>query len=88
MKYKFRVEFLEEANEFLAGLDEKPRSKIFYNIWKARSVNDKELLTKRIIGCSHFGTIQTKQIQSLLPHTDLSKQQTKSRKVTLTKQRG
>lgn len=43
MKYKFRVEFLEEANEFLAGLDEKPRGKIFYNIWKARSVNDKEL---------------------------------------------
>lgn len=46
MKYKFRVEFLEEANEFLAGLDEKPRSKIFYNIWKARSVNDKELFKK------------------------------------------
>ena len=44
--YKFRVEFLEEANEFLRGLDEKARDKIFYNIWKARSSNDKELFKK------------------------------------------
>jgi phage-related protein len=44
--YKFRVEFLEEANEFLGGLDEKVRDKIFYNIWKARSTNDKELFKK------------------------------------------
>lgn len=44
--YKFRVEFLEEANEFLAGLDEKARDKIIYNIWKARSTNDKELFKK------------------------------------------
>lgn len=45
-EYKFRVEFLEEANEFLAKLDEKARDKIFYNIWKSRSTNDKELLKK------------------------------------------
>jgi len=44
--YKFRVVFLEEANEFLDGLDEKSRDKIFYNIWKARSTNDKELFKK------------------------------------------
>ncbi|MEN6452944.1 MAG: type II toxin-antitoxin system RelE/ParE family toxin [Prolixibacteraceae bacterium] len=44
--YKFRVEFLEEANQFLNGLDEKARDKIFYNIWKARSTNDKELFKK------------------------------------------
>ena len=46
MAYKFRVEFLEEAKEFLDGLDEKARDKIFYNIWKARSTNDKELFKK------------------------------------------
>jgi len=45
-KYKFRVIFLEEANEFLDRLDEKSRDKIFYNIWKARSSNDKELFKK------------------------------------------
>ena len=46
MDYRFRVDFLEEAKEFLDKLDEKPRDKIIYNIWKARSINDKELLKK------------------------------------------
>jgi len=44
--YKFRVVFLEDANEFLDSLDEKARDKVFYNIWKARSSNDKELFKK------------------------------------------
>ena len=44
--YKFRIEFLEEAKEFLDRLDEKTRDKIIYNIWKARSTNDKELFKK------------------------------------------
>lgn len=43
---KFRVEFLEEVKDFLDNLDEKARDKIFYNIWKARSTNDKELFKK------------------------------------------
>lgn len=45
-EYKFEVQFLEEAKEFLDGLDEKARDKIIYNIWKARSTNDKELFKK------------------------------------------
>jgi phage-related protein len=45
-EYNFRVDFLEDAKEFLDGLDEKARDKIFYNIWKARSSNDKELFKK------------------------------------------
>ena len=44
--YKFRVDFLEEAKTFLDSLDEKSRDKIVYNIWKARSTNDKELFKK------------------------------------------
>jgi phage-related protein len=44
--YKFRVEFLEEVKSFLDKLDEKARDKIIYNIWKARSTNDKELFKK------------------------------------------
>ena len=44
--YKFRVDFLENAKDFLDELDEKARDKIFYNIWKARSSNDKELFKK------------------------------------------
>ena len=44
--YRFRVDFLDEAKEFLDGLDEKSRNKIVYNIWKVRSLNDKELFKK------------------------------------------
>lgn len=44
--YKFRVDFLDDAKEFLDGLDEKARQKIIYNIWKSRSINDKELFKK------------------------------------------
>ena len=46
MKYKFRAIFLEEAKVFFDNLDEKARVKIFYNIWKVRNKNDKELLKK------------------------------------------
>ena len=45
-EYKFRVEFLEEAKEFLDEVEEKARGKIVYNIWKTRSSNDKELFKK------------------------------------------
>lgn len=45
-KPKFRVEFLEEAAEFLELLDEKIGDKIIYNITKARYSNDKELFKK------------------------------------------
>jgi len=45
-QYKFEVEFLEEAKNFLDDLDDKAREKIIYNIWKARLTNDKELFKK------------------------------------------
>lgn len=44
--YKFRVEFMEDAKQFLDKLDGKARDKVYYNIWKARSTNNKELLKK------------------------------------------
>jgi phage-related protein len=46
LKEKFQVEFLEEAVEYLENLDEKSRSKIIYNIDKARFVNDPKLFKK------------------------------------------
>jgi phage-related protein len=46
MKSKFDVEFLPEAVEFLEGLDDKTREKIYYNIRKAQVVNDNELFKK------------------------------------------
>ena len=45
-KIKFNVYFLDDAKQFLDKLDEKARDKIIYNIWKARSTNDKELFKK------------------------------------------
>ncbi len=46
MKAKFETIFLKEASDFLADLDEKPRDKIFYNIWKSTQVTDNELFKK------------------------------------------
>jgi phage-related protein len=46
MTEKFKVQFLEEAAEFLDSLDEKARDKVIYNIQKARFSNDKELFKK------------------------------------------
>jgi len=45
-KPKFTVLFLQETKEFLDNLDSKPRDKILYNIWKARSIVDNELFKK------------------------------------------
>jgi len=45
-EYRFRVDFLEEAKEFISEQNEKTRKKILYNIWKVRSVNDNKLFKK------------------------------------------
>ena len=46
MNPKFKVQFLEDAAEFIDKLDEKTRDKIIYNIQKSRISNDKELFKK------------------------------------------
>ena len=46
MEAKFDVLFLEDARIFLADLDEKTRTKILYNIDKARVLNDPKLFKK------------------------------------------
>ncbi len=46
MKQKFEVIFLEEAIEFISELDEKSRNKVFYNIDKAKYINDPKLFEK------------------------------------------
>ena len=45
MRY-FETRFLEEANEFISGLDLKTARKIFYNIDLAEQTNDPKLLKK------------------------------------------
>lgn len=46
MRHKFEVVFLEEAIDFIDGLDEKSRNKVFYNIDKSKLVNDPKLFKK------------------------------------------
>jgi phage-related protein len=46
MTGKFNILFMEDAREFLRGLDEKSSDKIIYTIDKARLHNDKELFKK------------------------------------------
>lgn len=45
MRY-FETKFLEEADEFISGLDQKTIKKIFYNIDLAEQTNDPKLFKK------------------------------------------
>jgi len=42
----FETIFLEEADEFIAGLDQKSARKVFYNIDLAEQLNDPKLFKK------------------------------------------
>lgn len=54
---KFKVQFLDEAYEFLENLDEKAREKIYYNIRKVQVTNDKELFKKLTSEIWEFRTL-------------------------------
>ena len=69
---KFKVEFLEEASEFLDRLDEKVRDKIIYNITKARFSNDKELFKKLTDEIWEFRTLFSKSHYRLFAFWDKS----------------
>ena len=56
----FKVTFLEEAKQFLDSLDEKPREKIFYNIWKSKISKDEDLLKKLDDEIWEFRTLYNK----------------------------
>ena len=66
----FKVKFLEEAKEFLDSLDEKPRDKIFYNIWKSKMAKDEELLKKLDDDIWEFRTLYNKIAYRLFAFQD------------------
>ena len=66
----FKVKFLEEAKQFLDSLDEKPRDKIFYNIWKSKNVKDEELLKKLDNEIWEFRTLYNKSAYRLFAFWD------------------
>lgn len=60
MNPKFKVEFLDEAIEFLESLDEKTRAKIYYNIKLSQYRNDNELFKKLTDTIWEFRTLYNK----------------------------
>ena len=60
MEPKFKVEFLDEAVEFMESLDEKTRTKIYYNIKLSQYKNDTELLKKLTDTIWEFRTLYNK----------------------------
>ena len=56
----FKVKFLEDAKVFLDSLDDKPRDKIVYNIWKSKGIKDDELLKKLEDDIWEFRTLYNK----------------------------
>jgi len=71
---KFKVEFLEEAAEFLDSLDEKVRDKIIYNITKAQFSNNKELFKKLTDEIWEFRTLFNKTHYRLFAFWDKSEE--------------
>jgi phage-related protein len=57
---KFKVQFLEDAKDFLDNLADKPREKIIYNIRKAQMTQDKELFKKLNGDIWEFRTLYNK----------------------------
>lgn len=43
MKERFNFIALQESRDFLQSMDKKTRKKVMYNIWKVKSINDKNL---------------------------------------------
>ncbi|MCB0692334.1 MAG: type II toxin-antitoxin system RelE/ParE family toxin [Saprospiraceae bacterium] len=66
----FKVKFLEKAKEFLDSLDEKPRDKIFYNIWKSQISKEEELLKKLDDEIWEFKTLYNKSAYRLFAFWD------------------
>ena len=54
---RFEVEFLDEAFEFLQGLERKHYEKILYNIRKVQEENDPELFKKLTDDIWEFRTL-------------------------------
>jgi phage-related protein len=69
---KFKVQFLEEAAEFLDKLQEKVRDKIIYNMTKAKISNDPELFKKLSGEIWEFRTLFMKKHYRLFAFWDKS----------------
>lgn len=72
MQNNFKVEFLEEAVEFLRNLDKKHSEKILFNIRKSQVENNAELLKKLSEDIWEFRTLYQGTQYRLLAFWDKS----------------
>ncbi len=72
MTPRFKIQFLEEAAQFLNQIDDKAREKIIYNIRKAQIVNDNELFKKLNAEIWEFRTLYKKTKYRLFAFWDKS----------------
>jgi phage-related protein len=70
MKQRFKVELMDEVDEFLNGLNEKARKKIIYNIRKAQAFNDSDLFKKLNSNVWEFRTLHSKTYYRLFAFWD------------------
>jgi len=70
MAENFKVEFLQEVFEFLDGLDKKARSKILFNIDKAKVKNDTTLFKKLTLDIWEFRTLYNQKQYRLFAFWD------------------
>lgn len=70
MNQKFKVELMDEVDEFLNELNEKARKKIIYNMRKAQVVNDSKLFKKLNDNVWEFRTLHNKTYYRLFAFWD------------------
>lgn len=75
MEPKFKVEFLDEAVEFLESLEEKTKAKILYNIKLSQFKNDNELFKKLTDNIWEFRTLYNKTYYRFFAFQDKTNKQ-------------
>jgi phage-related protein len=70
VKEKFKVQFLQEAAEFIDKLDQSARRKVIYNIRKAQIISNKELFKKLNKEIWEFRTLYSKTCYRLFAFWD------------------
>jgi phage-related protein len=67
---RFKIQFSQDASNFLDSIDSKAREKIIYNIFKAQVINDNELFKKLTNDIWEFRTLYNKNNYRLFAFWD------------------
>ena len=70
MEERFNFIALQESRDFLQKLDRKTRKKVMYNIWKVKTINDKNLFEHLQGEIYEFRTLYSKKYIRLFAFWD------------------